>query len=73
VCLICGGKIEDGRPTPSDGVAFDCFKHGQYAIARTALPRFLKLSGEAQGDALERAKVFAAGRNGEIIVTSMDL
>lgn len=73
MCMICGGKIEDGRATPSDGVAFDCLKHGQYVIARNALPRFAKLSPAAQEGALERAKVFASGRNNEMIVTAMDL
>lgn len=73
MCIICGGKIEDGRATPSDGVAFDCPKHGAYAIARTAMPRFLKLNASAQAAALDRAKVFAGDRNNELIITSMDL
>lgn len=73
MCMICGGKIEDGRATPSDGVAFSCATHGRYAVARSALPRFLQLSADAQAAAVERAKLFAAGRNGEVVVTSLDL
>jgi hypothetical protein len=71
--LICGGKIEDGRPTPSDGVAFACQKHGGYAVARTALPRFLKMDARNQEAALERARLLSERRNGEIVITSMDL
>lgn len=37
VCLTCTGKMDDGRITPSDGVAFACPKHGDYAVARTRL------------------------------------
>jgi hypothetical protein len=71
--LICGGKIEDGMPTPSDGVAFGCPLHGNYTVARAALPRFVMLPHDAQLAALERAKVFVAQRNGELLVTALDL
>ncbi len=73
MCIVCGGRIEDGRATPSDGVAFDCPKHGAYAIARTALPRWMQMDARNQEAALERAKVFAPSRNGEVIITSLDL
>jgi hypothetical protein len=73
VCVICGGSLEDGRSTPSDGVAFDCPKHGAYTIARTALPRVLGMDVRNREAALERAKLFAYRRGGEVIITSMDL
>jgi hypothetical protein len=73
MCLICGGRIEDGAATRSDGVAFDCVKHGAYSVARTALPRFVKLASDAQSAALERAKIFAPQRRGEIVITTLDL
>jgi hypothetical protein len=71
--LICSGKLDDGRITPSDGAAFSCAKHGDYAVARTALARFEQMTFQLQEAALERAKVFVGSRNGEVIVTSMDL
>jgi hypothetical protein len=55
VCIICGGKIEGVRATPSDGVAFDCPKHGAF-VARTAVPRFLKMGAHNQETALDRAR-----------------
>ncbi len=73
MCMICSGTMEEGRITPSDGVAFSCAKHGEYAVARTAMPRFEKMTFQLQEGALERAKLFADRRNGEIIVTSLDL
>lgn len=73
MCLICTGRLDDGRITPSDGVAFSCAKHGDYVVARTALPRFEKMTLRLQESALESAKLFAGGRNGEIVITSMDL
>jgi hypothetical protein len=73
MCLICGERIESGLPTPSDGVAFVCEKHGEYAVARSALPRFLNLNLEAREGALDRAKLFAPHRHGDVIVTSLDL
>lgn len=73
MCLICTGKLDGGRITPSDGVAFSCAKHGDYAVARTALPRFEKMTLRLQEASIERAKVFADRRNGEIIITSMDM
>lgn len=72
MCLICGGRIEDGAATPSDGVAFKCVTHGEYGVSRSALPRFIRLGSESQIAALERAKVFAPQRHGEVIVTAMD-
>jgi hypothetical protein len=73
MCVICGGKPDDGRSTPSDGVAFDCPKHGAYTVARTALPRFLGMDARNQEAAIERSKVFSDRRGGDVIVTSMDL
>ena len=73
MCIICNGNTDDGRATPSDGIAFDCPKHGAYAIARTALPRFLKMDAHAQEVAVDRARLFTADRNNEIIITSMDI
>jgi hypothetical protein len=73
MCLICGDALEDGKPTPSDGVAFECHKHGNYAVAAMALPRFLALDIERREAAFERAKVFAPRRGNEIVVTALDL
>ncbi len=73
MCVICGGDVRDGRSTRSDGVAFDCPKHGVYAIAHSALQRFLKLDVAHQEAALLSAKLFVANRNNEVIITAMDL
>lgn len=73
MCVICGGSVESGQPTPSDGVAFDCPKHGAFTIARAALPRFLRMPVREQEFALDRAKIFKASRANEVVVTSMDL
>ena len=73
MCLICGDRIDDGRATPSDGVAFDCAIHGAYTIARAALPRFTALKRDERRAVIERAKLFAPQRNNEILVTALDL
>lgn len=73
MCLICTGKLDEGRVTSSDGVAFACLRHGDYAVARNALPQFEKMTFQLQEAALDRAKLFAPNRNGEVIVTALDL
>lgn len=73
MCVICDGTLSGATATPSDGLAFDCVKHGAYAIAKTALPRFMKLAPQAKANGLERAKLFAPQRNGEVIITSFEV
>lgn len=73
MCLICGGKIDDGCATPSDGVRSNARKHGAYVLARAALLRFIQLGAASQKAAIECATLFMATRNGEVIVTALDL
>lgn len=73
MCVICDRSVDDGRATPADGVAFECSKHGAYAIARNALSRFILMATPAQEAALENARLFAPDRNSAIIITALDL
>jgi hypothetical protein len=72
MCLICGGKIEDGRAALSDGVEFDCAKHGAYVVARSALMRFVQANGAQRERGLASARRNAGERDNEIIITNAD-
>lgn len=73
MCLVCGGSVDDGASTPSDGVRFVCRRHGDYVVARSALPKLLRADLGAREGALDTARLFAKQRGGEIVITSLDL
>ncbi len=68
MCVICGGRIESGRRTASNGFAFECATHGLYIISEAAAPDLLSLALWRREAALEKAKMFAPCQTNDIVI-----
>lgn len=72
-CPICGARSNAVIDAPAQGLAVDCPTHGTFLVAQSALRRFEKLDRGAKELAHQKARVFAADRGGEVIITKLDL